>query len=165
MKAQQLEIGMIGLGVMGRNLLLNMAYHGHSVAGYDKDATKVAALRQEAENRDIRDAANIKRFIALLRKPRAIMMLVPAGAPVDSVIKDLLPHLDKGDLIIDAGNSYFKDTDVRARTLTDQGIQFLGVGVSGGEEGARHGPSIMPGGPKVNFAPCPSLDSARTLPP
>ena len=148
MKAQQLEIGMIGLGVMGRNLLLNMAYHGHSVAGYDKDAAKVAALRQEAENRDIRDAADIKEFIALLRKPRAVMMLVPAGPPVDSVINDLLAHLQPGDLIIDAGNSYFKDTDVRARNLNAQGLQFLGVGVSGGEEGARHGPSIMPGGPK-----------------
>ena len=78
-------------------------------------------------------------------------MLVPAGAPVDSVIKDLLPHLDKGDLIIDAGNSYFKDTDLRARTLAEKGIQFLGVGVSGGEEGARHGPSIMPGGPKEAY--------------
>ena len=76
------------------------------------------------------------------------MMLVPAGLPVDPVIKDLLPHLDKDDLIIDAGNSYFKDTDVRARNLMVNGIQFLGVGVSGGEEGARHGPSIMPGGPK-----------------
>jgi 6-phosphogluconate dehydrogenase len=148
---QQYEIGMVGLGVMGRNFLLNIADHGHSVAGYDKDATKVAALRQEAENRDIRGAADIKRFIALLRKPRAIMMLVPAGAPVDSVINDLLPHLDKGDLIIDAGNSYFKDTDVRARNLTAKGIQFLGVGVSGGEEGARHGPSIMPGGPKEAY--------------
>jgi len=79
------------------------------------------------------------------------MMLVPAGAPVDSVIKDLLPHLDKGDLIIDAGNSYFKDTDLRARSLAAKGIQFLGVGVSGGEEGARHGPSIMPGGPKEAY--------------
>jgi len=79
------------------------------------------------------------------------MMLVPAGAPVDSVIKDLLPHLDKGDLIIDAGNSYFKDTDLRARNLAAKGIQFLGVGVSGGEEGARHGPSIMPGGPKQAY--------------
>src|SRR5208337_1115406 len=90
-------------------------------------------------------------FIALLHKPRAIMMLVPAGPPVDSVIKDLLPHLDKGDLIIDAGNSYFKDTDLRARALAEKGIQFLGVGVSGGEEGARHGPSIMPGGPKEAY--------------
>ena len=142
---------MVGLGVMGRNFLLNMADHGRSVAGYDKDAAKVAALRQEAENRDIRGAADIKRFIALLRKPRAIMMLVSAGAPVDSVIKDLLPHLGKGDLIIDAGNSYFKDTDLRARNLAAKGIQFLGVGVSGGEEGARHGPSIMPGGPKEAY--------------
>ena len=145
------EIGMVGLGVMGRNLVLNMADHGFSVAGYDKDPTKVEALRQESAERDIRGAADIKDFIALLRKPRAVMMLVPAGAPVDSVIKDLLPHLDKGDLIIDAGNSYFKDTDLRARNLAAKGIQFLGVGVSGGEEGARHGPSIMPGGPKEAY--------------
>jgi 6-phosphogluconate dehydrogenase len=147
----QYEIGMVGLGVMGRNLLLNMADHGNSVAGYDKDATKVTALRQEAENRDIRGAADIKEFIGLLRRPRAIMMLVPAGAPVDSVINDLLAHLQPGDLIIDGGNSYFKDTDVRARNLMAKGIQFLGVGVSGGEEGARFGPSIMPGGPKEAY--------------
>ncbi|MGD0262732.1 MAG: NADP-dependent phosphogluconate dehydrogenase [Verrucomicrobiota bacterium] len=151
MKAQQYEIGMVGLGVMGRNLLLNMADHGHSVAGYDKDAAKVAALRQEAENRDVRGAADIKEFIALLHQPCAVMMLVPAGPPVDSVINDLLAHLQPGDLIIDAGNSYFKDTDVRLRNLTVKGIQFLGVGVSGGEEGARHGPSIMPGGPKEAY--------------
>jgi 6-phosphogluconate dehydrogenase len=148
---QRYEIGMVGLGVMGRNLLLNMADHGFSVAGYDKDPAKVEALRQEASQRDARGAADIKEFIGLLRQPRAVMMLVPAGAPVDAVIKDLLPHLDKGDLIIDAGNSYFKDTDVRARTLTEKGIQFLGVGVSGGEEGARRGPSIMPGGPKEAY--------------
>ncbi len=137
---------MVGLGVMGRNLVLNMADHGNSVAGYDKDATKVAAPGKEAENRDIRGAADIKEFIGMLRRPRAIMMLVPAGAPVDSVINDLLAHLQPGDLIIDGGNSCFKDTDVRARNLMAKGIQFLGVGVSGGEEGARHGPSIMPGG-------------------
>jgi 6-phosphogluconate dehydrogenase len=148
---QKYEIGMVGLGVMGRNLLLNMADHGFAVAGYDKDATKVEALRAESKEHNVRGAVEIKEFIALLRKPRAIMMLVPAGAPVDSVIKDLLPHLDKGDLIIDAGNSYFKDTDVRARNLTAQGIQFLGVGVSGGEAGARNGPSIMPGGPKEAY--------------
>jgi 6-phosphogluconate dehydrogenase len=117
MKAQQFEIGMVGLGVMGRNLLLNMADHGHSVAGYDKDAAKVAALKQEAENRDIRGVTDIKEFISLLRKPRAVMMLVPAGPPVDSVINDLLAHLQPGDLIIDAGNSFFKDTDVRLRNL------------------------------------------------
>ncbi len=149
---QQLhEIGMVGLGVMGRNLVLNMADHGFSVVGYDRESSQVEALRKEAVERNIRGAVNIHDFIALLRKPRAIMMLVPAGAPVDSVIRDLLPHLDRGDLIIDAGNSYFKDTDLRASSLTAKGIQFLGVGVSGGEEGARHGPSIMPGGPKEAY--------------
>ena len=142
---------MIGLGVMGRNLLLNMADHGFSGAGYDKDPAKVEALRQESKERDVRGAANIKEFIGLLRKPRAIMMLVPAGAPVDSVISDLLAHLQPSDLIIDGGNSYFKDTTLRARNLTAKGIQFLGVGVSGGEEGARHGPSLMPGGSKEAY--------------
>jgi 6-phosphogluconate dehydrogenase len=142
---------MVGLGVMGRNLVLNMADHGFSVAGYDKDTTQVEALRKESADRSIGSVANIPDFIALLRKPRAVMLLVPAGAPVDSVIKDLLLHLDRGDLIIDAGNSYFKDTDVRARNLAAKGIQFLGVGVSGGEEGARHGPSIMPGGLKEAY--------------
>ncbi len=145
------EIGMVGLGVMGRNFLLNMADHGYSVAGYDKDQSKVAALHQEAEKRDIRGAADIGEFIAMLRQPRAVMMLVPAGPPVDSVINDLLAHLQPGDLIIDAGNSYFKDTDVRLRNLAAKGIHFLGVGVSGGEEGARHGPSIMPGGPREAY--------------
>jgi 6-phosphogluconate dehydrogenase len=142
---------MVGLGVMGRNLLLNMADHGFPVAGYDKDQAKVEALRKESAKRNICGAADIKEFIGLLRKPRAVMLLVPAGAPVDSVINDLLPHLEQGDLIIDGGNSYFKDTDVRVRNLAAKGIQFLGVGVSGGEEGARHGPSIMPGGPKAAY--------------
>ena len=148
---QRYEIGMVGLGVMGRNLLLNMADHGFSVAGYDKDLSKVEALRKESADRDICGAENINDFIGLLRPPRAVVMLVPAGAPVDSVIDDLLAHVQPGDLIIDAGNSYFKDTNLRARNLTGKGIQFLGVGVSGGEEGARHGPSIMPGGPKEAY--------------
>jgi len=148
---QRCEIGMVGLGVMGRNFVLNMADHGFSVAGYDKDPKQVEALKTESAGREIRSVGNINDFIALLCSPRAIMVLVPAGPPVDSVINDLLPHLDKDDLIIDAGNSYFKDTDVRARNLTAKGIRFLGVGISGGEEGARHGPSIMPGGPKEAY--------------
>ena len=148
---QQYAIGMVGLGVMGRNLVLNMAGHGFTVAGYDKDQAKVEALRQESKERDVRGAESIQEFAALLHQPRAVMLLVPAGPPVDSVIADLLPHLEKGDLIIDAGNSYFKDTNLRARNLAGKGIQFLGVGVSGGEEGARHGPSIMPGGPKEAY--------------
>ena len=151
METQRHEIGMIGLGVMGRNMLLNMADHGYPVAGYDNDPSKVEALRKESAGSNIHGVANITDFIGLLRSPRAVMMLVPAGPPVDSVIADLLPHLDKGDLIIDAGNSYFKDTDLRARNLATKGIQFLGVGVSGGEEGARHGPSIMPGGPEEAY--------------
>ena len=150
-KKQQCEIGMIGLGVMGRNFLLNMADHGFCVAGYDKDPAKVAALCQEAEKRDAHGVEDIREFIVLLQRPRAVMLLVPAGAPVDSVIKELLPLLDQGDLIIDAGNSYFKDTDLRASRLAANGIHFLGVGVSGGEEGARRGPSIMPGGPKEAY--------------
>ncbi len=98
MKRQDYEIGMIGLGVMGRNLLLNMADHGFSVAGYDKDPSKVEALRQESKERDIRGAENIQEFIGLLRPPRAVIMLVPAGAPVDSVINDLQARLQPGDL-------------------------------------------------------------------
>jgi 6-phosphogluconate dehydrogenase len=151
MKAQQYEIGMVGLGVMGRNLLLNMAEHGHSVAGYDKDVAKVAALRKEAENLEIRGAESLPEFLDLLRVPRAVMMLVPAGAPVDAVIRDLLPYLVHGDLIIDGGNSHFTDTDLRVKSLAERGIQFLAVGISGGEHGARHGPSIMPGGPREAY--------------
>ncbi len=147
----QCEIGMVGLGVMGRNLLLNMADHKFTVAGYDNDASKADSLRHESQKRDVHATNDIQEFVQWLRRPRAIILLVPAGAPVDSVIKDLLPHLQPGDLIIDAGNSYFKDTDTRARNLAAQDIQFLGVGVSGGEEGARHGPSIMPGGPQAAY--------------
>jgi 6-phosphogluconate dehydrogenase len=152
MNAQQrYEIGMVGLGVMGRNLVLNMADHGHPVAGYDKDASKTEALRKEAERRDIRGATNLKEFVSQLQMPRAVMMLVPAGAPVDAVIRDLLPFLERGDLIIDGGNSHFSDLDLRTKMLAEHGIQFLGVGISGGEHGARHGPSIMPGGPREAY--------------
>jgi 6-phosphogluconate dehydrogenase len=142
------DIGMVGLGVMGRNLVLNMADHGYSVAGYDQDKNTVKALREEAQGRDVEAADTMEEFIGLLHTPRAVMMLVPAGPPVDSVIRDLLPHLQEGDLIIDGGNSHFPDTDLRARTMADKGLRYLGVGISGGSSGARHGPSMMPGGPK-----------------
>jgi 6-phosphogluconate dehydrogenase len=147
MREREYEIGMVGLGVMGRNLVLNMADHGFSIAGYDKDLDKVKALRREGGERLIKGAENLEEFVGLLRTPRAVMMLVPAGPPVDAVIRDLIPHLDDGDLIIDGGNSHFKDTNLRAETLADKGILYLGVGVSGGEHGARFGPSMMPGGP------------------
>jgi len=148
---QQSEIGMVGLGVMGRNFLMNLADNGFQVAGYDNDASKVKALQNETTSNKVQSASNMKDFIGLLRQPKVVMMLVPAGAPVDSVIGDLLKHLKPGDLIIDAGNSYFKDTDLRTRNLIEKGIQYMGVGVSGGEEGARNGASIMPGGLKESW--------------
>ncbi len=151
MTQEKFDIGMVGLGVMGRNMLLNMAEHGFAVAGYDKDPERVAQLRDEAGDLPVQGAENVPDFLALLKKPHAVMMLVPAGPIVDSVIHDLLPHLDKGDLVIDAGNSHFTDTDLRQKTLEDKGLHFFGMGVSGGEYGARHGPSMMPGGPKQAY--------------
>jgi 6-phosphogluconate dehydrogenase len=151
MRTGKYEFGMIGLGVMGRNLLLNMADHGYSVAGYDKDGERVSSLKQEAGSLDIQGMADIAAFAAALRKPRAVMMLVPAGAAVDAVIRDLLPCLEPGDLIIDGGNSYFKDTELREKSLAGRGIRYLGVGISGGEHGARYGPSLMPGGAKEAY--------------
>ena len=142
------EIGMVGLGVMGRNFALNMADRGFSVAGYDKDPAQAGALGKESAGAKVQGMTDIREFTASLRRPRAILILVPAGPPVDSVIQDLLPNLEKGDLLIDAGNSFFKDTDSRAQSLAVKGVLFFGMGVSGGEEGARNGPSIMPGGPK-----------------
>jgi len=113
MKEQKYELGMIGLGVMGRNFTLNVAEHGYRVVGYDTDINKVNALRAEDTSGNARGAANIKEFIGLLKAPRAVMMLVPAGAPVDAVIRSLLPYLEPGDVIIDGGNSHYKDTDLR----------------------------------------------------
>ncbi len=145
------EIGVLGLGVMGKNLLLNMADKGFQVTGYDKDPEKNKAFQDEQTQPLIHFAADIKAFIELLKVPRSILLLVPAGPIVDSAIQELLPYLQKGDLIIDAGNSYFKDTDLRTIKLAANGFQFLGMGVSGGEEGARFGPSMMPGGTKEAY--------------
>jgi 6-phosphogluconate dehydrogenase len=151
MAGKKCTIGMIGLGVMGQNLLLNMAEHNFTVAGYDKDQNKVNSLRETSKEKNIYSADTLEEFINLLEKPRAIMLLVPAGQAVDAVINELLPHLQSGDLIIDAGNSHFTDSDTRAKTLQTKNIRFLSVGISGGEEGARHGPSIMPSGPKEAY--------------
>ena len=146
MVEKRYDIGMVGLGVMGRNLLLNMADHGYSTAGYDTDPSKVDALRSEVQEQTIHGATDLTQFVALLRSPRAVMIMVPAGAPVDGVLETLLPHLSPGDVIVDGGNSHFRDTQRRAEQLAERGIAFLGVGISGGEHGARYGPSIMPGG-------------------
>lgn len=140
------RFGMIGLGTMGRNFLLNIAEHGIQGIGFDLDAGKRELLVKEGAEMPVDVGNDLADFLAKLESPRNIMMLVPAGPIVDSVIADLLPHLDKDDLIIDGGNSHFTDTDRRAADLSSKGVGFMGVGVSGGEEGARHGASIMPGG-------------------
>src|SRR5512143_367028 len=151
MAEQKYEIGMVGLGVMGRNLVLNIADHGYSMSGYDKDLSQVQELQTEAGSRAINAAQSLERFASVLSTPRVIMLLVPAGQVVDNVIHELIPHLERGDLIIDAGNSHFKDTDLRSKSLAEKGILYMGVGISGGEDGARHGPSLMPGGPKEAY--------------
>jgi len=140
------QFGMVGLGTMGRNFLLNVAEHGFSCVGYDLDAEKRNLLGEEGAGMPVDSAATVEEFLGKLAVPRNIMLLVPAGKIVDSVIADLLPHLDQDDLIIDGGNSHFTDTETREKFLTEKGIEFMGIGVSGGEEGARHGASIMPGG-------------------
>ena len=145
---QEAAIGMIGLGTMGRNLALNMAEHGWHVAGYDIDPHKAESLRQEARPLKVTTATNLKEFVDILATPRVIMLMVPAGAPLDSAMRNLLEYAQPGDIIIDGGNTHFRDTEQRQKTLGERGINFLGFGISGGESGARHGPCIMPGGPR-----------------
>ncbi|TLV01278.1 NADP-dependent phosphogluconate dehydrogenase [Dyadobacter luticola] len=146
------DFGMIGLGVMGRNLLLNMADHGFSVIGFDKDGAKNAALESAATpGTTVKGVGELSQMIQLLQRPRKVMMLVPAGQPVDDVITSLLPLLEEGDVIIDGGNSHYTDTLRRVKYLRDKNIHFMGIGVSGGEKGARTGPSIMPGGDKTAY--------------
>ena len=143
--------GMIGLGTMGRNLLLNMGDHGVKGAGYDKDAAKGALLEKESKHNNLKGFSDVQAFTASLQSPKAIMMLVPAGKIVDEVIEELLPYLDKGDILIDGGNSHFTDTNRRVDYLESKGFHFFGMGISGGEEGARFGPSMMPGGDKAAY--------------
>ncbi|NML67053.1 NADP-dependent phosphogluconate dehydrogenase [Hymenobacter sp. RP-2-7] len=140
--------GMIGLGTMGRNLLLNMADHGFAVAGYDKQQKQVDLLSQEGQGKPVAGFTDPQAFVSSIKTPRAIMMLVPAGAIVDSVIAEISPLLAPGDILIDGGNSYYTDTTRRDEELKAKNLHFFGMGVSGGEEGARFGPSMMPGGDK-----------------
>jgi len=143
------DFGIVGLGVMGRNLLLNMADHNFAVAGLDLDAAKAESLEKEAkEGQEVKATTNAEEFVGLIKKPRAIMLLVPAGKPVDGALGSLLPFLEEGDIVIDGGNSYFPDTDRRFAELAEKNIHFFGMGISGGEKGARFGPSMMPGGDK-----------------
>ena len=143
----QYDFGIIGLGVMGRNLLFNMADHKYAVAGLDLDQGKVDALAKEATpEQNVKGTTSAQDFVGMLKTPRAILLLVPAGKPVDGAINSLLPYLQKDDIIIDGGNSYFPDTDRRVTELAEKEIHFFGMGISGGEKGARFGPSMMPGG-------------------
>ena len=139
-------VGVIGLGVMGRNLALNIARNGFPVAGYDIDADKVQAARDAFAGKNMAVAGMLGEFLAQLERPRRILVMVPAGGPVDAVVSELRPVLAKGDVLIDGGNSFFEDTRRRITALQGTGILFVGTGVSGGEEGALKGPSIMPGG-------------------
>jgi 6-phosphogluconate dehydrogenase len=140
------DFGIVGLGVMGRNLMLNVTDHGFSAIGLDVDAEKAAALEASASGRPMQATTAAAEFAAALKLPRKIMLMVPAGQAVDSAISTLSPFLSSGDLIIDGGNSHFTDTSRRQAELEAQGLHFLGAGISGGAEGARRGPSIMPGG-------------------
>lgn len=152
MTDRKFDFGLVGLGVMGRNFILNVADNGFAAIGLDLDQEKVNSLLAEGEGRVVHATQDKFEFIEKLASPRKIMLLVPAGKPVDAVINDLKPHLSKGDIIIDGGNSFFTDTNRRFEELAADDIHFFGAGVSGGAKGARRGPSIMPGGDKAAYA-------------
>jgi 6-phosphogluconate dehydrogenase len=146
------DFGMIGIGVMGSNLLLNIADNGFAVIGFDLKQERADALEAAApQGTTVKGTTDITFMTQSLKRPRKIMMLVPAGKPVDDVINNLLPHLEDGDIVIDGGNSFFRDTQRRYEELQPKGIHFFGMGVSGGEAGARFGPSMMPGGDKKAY--------------
>jgi len=147
MAKTQADFGLIGLAVMGQNLVLNMNDKGFTVAVFNRTVSKVDDfLAGPAKGTDVIGCHSIEEFVASLKRPRRVMLLVKAGKPVDDFIEKVLPHLDKGDIIIDGGNSNFNDTIRRTAYVESKGLLYIGTGVSGGEEGARHGPSIMPGG-------------------
>jgi 6-phosphogluconate dehydrogenase len=152
MKTNQSDIGLIGLAVMGENLVLNMESKGFQVAVYNRTAAvteKFASNRAKGKN--IQPTTTMEEFVGALQRPRKAMIMVKAGAPVDAVIDQLVPLFEKGDVIIDGGNSLFTDTQRRCKDLEGKGIHFVGCGVSGGEEGALKGPSLMPGGPRASW--------------
>lgn len=147
MEKESCDIGVLGLAVMGQNLVLNMNDHGYRVAVFNRTVSKVDEfIHNEAAGTLVVGTHSISELVQSLKRPRRVMLMVKAGGTVDEMIESLLPHLEKGDTIIDGGNSHFPDTNRRTKALTEKGILFIGTGVSGGEEGARFGPSIMPGG-------------------
>lgn len=149
---EKYNYGMVGLGVMGINLLYNIADHGFSIAGFDLDSNKVEELQGSiSPGMNVQGFALLDVFVSKLETPRKILLMVPAGKPVDAVLNSLTPLLSEGDIVIDAGNSYFEDTNRRIAELKSKKLHFMGIGVSGGEKGARKGPSIMPGGDSEAF--------------
>src|ERR1700684_2291339 len=155
MQAESCDIGLIGLAVMGQNLVLNMNDHGYRVAVFNRTVSKVDDfIAHEAAGTQVVGTHSVEELVQALKKPRRVMLMVKAGDTVDQMIAELTPHLEKGDIIIDGGNSHYPDTNRRTRDLAAKGILFVGTGVSGGEEGARFGPSIMPRG---NPAPWPHV--------
>ena len=146
------DIGIIGLSVMGRSLALNMADHGFQVAGYNRSRTVTEQVVQQHPHDNLHPYYDLQEFVSALQRPRRIMLMIKAGAPVDGVIDQLIPLLEPGDIILDGGNSFFEDTRRRSARLAEQGLIYFGVGISGGEEGARRGPSIMPGGDPEAYA-------------
>jgi 6-phosphogluconate dehydrogenase len=152
MSDQRCDIGLVGLGVMGKNFALNMADKGIRVGVYNRTEEKTRQfMKEEVDRRPIEAGYSPAEFAGILKQPRALLIFVPAGDPVDEVISELVANLDSGDLIIDSGNSHFRDTNRREESLAKEGILFLGMGISGGEYGARHGPSLMPGGSKEGY--------------
>ncbi len=151
MNEQQFQFGMIGLGTMGSNLVLNINDKGFSVAGYDKDTSRVNEMNEASSGRKVKAFNTIESFVSSLNSPRIIMLLVPAGPIIDAVVFELKPLLSEADLIIDCGNSHFSDTQARTDKLLQEGLHFMGIGISGGETGARFGASIMPGGDKKAY--------------
>lgn len=145
------QIGVVGMAVMGKNLALNIESRGNTVAIFNRTGSKTKAVVEEHPDKKLVPSYKIDDFVASLEKPRRIIMMVKAGAGTDAVIKELLPLLDKGDVLIDGGNTFFEDTMRRSAELDKSGINFIGMGVSGGELGALHGPSLMPGGQKEAY--------------
>jgi 6-phosphogluconate dehydrogenase len=145
------KIGVFGLGVMGKNLVLNIAEHDYPVSVYNRSPEKTKELLQEAENKNIIGWYSIDDFVQSLEHPRKIILMVKAGEAVDAAVKQLLPYISKGDILIDGGNSYYLDTIRRNKELAALGVHFVGAGISGGEEGARKGPAIMPGGDEAAY--------------
>ena len=140
------QIGVVGMAVMGKNLALNIESRGYSVSVFNRSGSKTEQVIAENPEKKLVPTYTIEEFVESLEKPRRIMMMVKAGEATDKTIQSLLPHLDKGDILIDGGNTFYKDTIRRSKELENSGINFIGTGVSGGEEGALKGPSIMPGG-------------------